>query len=161
MAVALGDFGGAVGFGGERAGLELAGPCAEAHGSAHLFDTGQFAQLVDDAVRRGGVELAGVGAGEAADVARVLDAGGLHAEADAEVGDVVLAGVADGVEHALDAALAEAAGDKDAVEAAELGLVVAIGAAGCIAVGLVVSFQALGLDPGDAQLEVVSERAVD
>ena len=57
---------------------------------------------------------------EAADVARVLDAGGLHAEADAEVGDVGLAGVADGVEHAFDAALAEAAGDEDAVEAFEL-----------------------------------------
>jgi hypothetical protein len=68
-------------------------------------------------VRRGGVELAGVGVLQAADVARELDAGGLHAEADAEVGNLVLAGVADGVQHALDAALAEAAGDEDAVEA--------------------------------------------
>ena len=58
----------------------------------------------------------------------------MHAEADAEVGDAVLAGVADGVEHALDAALAEAAGDEDAVEAFELALVVAVGAAGDAAV---------------------------
>ena len=34
----------------------------------------------------GGVELAGVGTGEAGDIARVLDAGELHSEADAEEG---------------------------------------------------------------------------
>ena len=66
---------------------------------------------------RGGVEFAGVGVLEAADVARKLDAGGLHAQADAEVGHLLFAGVADGVQHALDAALAEAAGNEDAVEA--------------------------------------------
>jgi hypothetical protein len=33
--------------------------------------------------------------GQAADVARELDAGGLHAEADAEVGNLLFAGVAD------------------------------------------------------------------
>ena len=96
----------------------------------------------------GGVELAGVGLREAADVARELDAGGLHAEADAEVRDVVFAGVADGVEHALDAALAEAAGDEDAVEAGELG-------------GVVVDFEAFGFEPRDSELEVFCECAVD
>ena len=106
-------------------------------------------------MRSGGVELAGVGILEAADVARVLDAGGLHAEADAEVGDLVLAGVADGVEHALDAALAEAAGDEDAVEAGELLWVVI--AAAVFAAG----FEALGFDPGDLELEVVGEGSVD
>ena len=59
------------------------------------------------------LELAAV---QAADVAGVLDAGGLHAEADAEVGHAVLARIADGVEHAFDAALAEAAGNENAVE---------------------------------------------
>jgi len=52
----------------------MAGPGAEAHGSAHLLDAGQLAELIDDAVGRGGIELAGVCAGEAGDVARVLDA---------------------------------------------------------------------------------------
>ncbi len=75
MAVAFGDFGCAVGTGGERAGFEMAGPGAEAHGAAHLLDAGELAEFIDDAVGSGGVELAGVGAGEAADVARVLDAG--------------------------------------------------------------------------------------
>ena len=117
VAVALADFGGAVGLGGQGVGLHDAVPSSEAHCAAHFFDAGEFAELVDDAVRGGGVELAGVGVLEAADVAGILDAGGLHAEADAEVGRAGLAGVADGVEHALDAALAEAAGDEDAVEA--------------------------------------------
>ena len=70
----------------------------------------------------GGVELARVRADQAADVARVFDAGSLHAEADSEVGHFVFAGVADGVEHAFNAALAEAAGDQDSVEAFELRL---------------------------------------
>src|SRR3954454_18467410 len=67
VAVAFGDLGCAVGLGGERAGLEDAGPGAEAHGSAHLFDAGELAELVDDAVRGGRIELAGVGSDEATD----------------------------------------------------------------------------------------------
>ena len=153
VAVALADFGcAAVGAGGERVFLEDAGPGAQTHGAAHLFDAEQLAQLVDDAVLAGGVELAGVGVFEAADVAGELDAGGLHAEADAEVGDLLFAGVADGVQHALDAALAEAAGDEDAVEAFELRLVAAV-------VGSL-RLQAFGFDPGDLELEVLGDCAV-
>ena len=100
----------------------------------------------------GGIELAGVGVFEAADVAGELDAGGLHAEADAEVGDLLFAGVADGVQHAFDAALAEAAGDEDAVEAFKLGLVAAV-------VGSF-RFEAFGFNPGDLELEVLRDCAV-
>ena len=107
-------------------------------------------------MRRAGIELAGVCVLKAADVARELDAGGLHAEADAEVGRAGLAGVADGVEHALDAALAEAAGDEDAVEAFELMDVLVVG----VAVG-VAGLEAFGFDPGDFELEVVGEGSVD
>ena len=74
---------------------------------------------VDDRVRASRVELAGVGAGQAQHVAGVLDGHHLHAEAQAEARDVVLAGVAGGGDLALDAALAEAAGDDDAVEVAK------------------------------------------
>ena len=56
---------------------------------------------------------------EAADVARELDHRQLHAEADAEERDAVLARVADRGDLALDAAVAEAAGHEDRVEAAE------------------------------------------
>ena len=51
VAVALADFGcPAVGAGGQRVGLQDAGPGAQTHGAAHLFDAEQLAQLVDDAV---------------------------------------------------------------------------------------------------------------
>ncbi len=148
VTVALADFCFAVGVGGEGVGLHDAVPGSEAHGATHLFNSGELAEFVDDAVRGGGVELAGVGVLEAAYIAGVLDAGGLHAETDAEVGDCLFAGVADGVEHTFDAALAEAAGYEDAVEALKLS-------------GVVGDFEAFGFEPGDAELEVVGERAVD
>lgn len=117
VAVAFADLGGPVSFGRQGAGFHSAGPGSEAHGAAHLFDPGEFAELIDDAVRGGGIEFAGVRILQAADIARVLDARSLHAEADAKVGNLFFAGVADGVEHAFDTAFAEAAGDEDAVEA--------------------------------------------
>ena len=63
-----------------------------------------------------------------------------------------LARVADGVQHALDAALAEAAGNEDAVEAFELRFVAAV-----VGVG---GLQALGLDPVNFELEVLRDGAV-
>ena len=62
------------------------------------------------------VELGRVGPGEAQLVAGELDGHDLHAEAQAEARDGVLAGVVGGRDLALDAPLAEAAGDDDAVE---------------------------------------------
>ena len=62
-----------------------------------------------------GLELGAVGVGHAADVAGELDDGHLEAEADAEERQAVLARPADRLDHALDAALAEAAGNQQAV----------------------------------------------
>ena len=73
------------------------------------------------------VELGRVRALEARDVARVLDDRRLKAEADAEEGHLLLAGVADRLHHALDAAPAEAARHEDRVGAEEhLGVLVAL-----------------------------------
>src|SRR5438105_15696491 len=99
----------------QRVGLYLAGPRAQAHGAAQLVDAAQFAQLIDDAVRGRLVEFARVRALEHAHVAGKFDARRLHAEADSEVRNLFLARVADRVQHPLDAALAEAAGDEDSV----------------------------------------------
>ena len=115
MAVALADFGFAVDLVRQRVRLDLAGPCAQPHGAAQFFDAAQFAQFVDHAVRRRRIELAGVGVGQPANVARKFDAGGLHAQANAEVRNFLLARVADRHQHAFDAALAEAARHQDAV----------------------------------------------
>ena len=67
-------------------------------------------------MRRVGVEFGAVGAVQMQHVAGEFDHGALHAQADAEVGDLVLAGEADGLHLAFDAAHAEAAGDQNSVD---------------------------------------------
>ncbi len=116
VAVALADFGLSVGGARVAAFGEIAGIGSEAHGAAELVDAFQFAQLIDDAIGSGWIELGGIGVGEAAYVAREFDHQGLHAEADAEVRNLGFARVADGDQHPFDAALAEAAGHENAVE---------------------------------------------
>jgi len=148
VAVAFADEGLAVGLAGKGIGGELAVVSAEAHGAAEFVDALEFAEFIDDAVGRGSIEFSGIGAGESADVAGVLDDHGLHAEADAEVGHALFAGVADGLEHAFDAARAEAAGHKDAVVFGEEFL-----AAG--------PDEVLGLDPLEIDLEAMGEGAVE
>src|SRR3990172_1155005 len=71
----------------------------EAHRASHGLDTQEVAQLVDDTV--GGVlaELGRVRLLEAAQVARALDDRALEPQADAEEGDLPLAGVADRLDH--------------------------------------------------------------
>src|SRR6185503_10314964 len=96
---------------------------AEAHGAAEVAAPGALLQALlahpfgDEADDRLAdlAELAGAGAFQARGVPRRLDAGHLHAEADAEEGDVAGAGEVDGGDLALAAALAEAAGDEDGV----------------------------------------------
>src|SRR5579884_698233 len=150
MAVTLADFERAVSFLRERSGFELAGPRAQTHGAAEFFDSAQFTKFVDDAVRRGGIEFAGVGVGQTADVTRKFDARGLHAQTNAKVGDLLFAREADRVQHAGDAPLAEAARDEDAVVILELGFV-----------GLIRRLQPLRLDPIHLQFQVVGEGAVN
>src|SRR5271167_29224 len=50
MAMALTDFGFAVGFVGKGAGFEQAGPGAEAHRASHFVNAKEFAKLVNDAI---------------------------------------------------------------------------------------------------------------
>ena len=52
-------------------------------------------------------------------LARVFDGGALHAEANAEERDFFLARIGDGVNHALDAAFAETAGNQNPVHMAQ------------------------------------------
>src|SRR5208337_210770 len=44
--------------------LDFARPRAQPHGAAQLFHATQLAQLIDHAMRRGGIELAGIGFGQ-------------------------------------------------------------------------------------------------
>ena len=126
---------------------QQAGISAQPHGAAQFIHAFQLAQLIDDAIGRGGIELGGVGVLQSAHVAREFDHHGLHAEADSEIRNFVLARITDGGDHALHSALSESAGDQDAVELLELGC--AVGPA-----------QIVRFDPVNVHLEAVRQAAV-
>src|SRR5262249_34283672 len=131
----------------EAAFRQLASPVTEPHRAAQILDAFQLAQLEDHAMRRAGVELGGIGFIEPADIARVFDHQRLHAEADAEVRHLALPRVADRIEHAIDAALAEPARHQDAVERFELALPLIAG-------------HTLGFNPVDVHLQLMRQTAV-
>ena len=103
-------------------------------------------------MRRAGIEFTGVGFIQPADVAGKFYAGGLHAQADAEVGDLVFTGIANSVQHAFNAALAKAARNQNAVKTCQLNLIIAVGG--------VFGLQPLGFYPGDVEFQVVGDGSV-
>src|SRR2546422_1087354 len=115
VAMALGNLRLAVSLVSEGTGLELRLPRPQAHRPAQLVDPPQFPQLVDHAVRSGGVKLRAVGPFQAADVPGEFDHRALHPETNPEIGHFPGAGVFDRAEHAGDAALAKAARHEDSV----------------------------------------------
>src|SRR5579859_2811544 len=153
MPMAFADLRRCISFGRQGAGLQDALPGAQSHGAAHLFDAEQLTQLIDHAMLGRRIELAGVGRLQSADVARKLDASRLHTQADPEVGNLEFASIANGIEHSLDAPLAESARHQDSVKASQLLLV------GLIA--RLFRFEALGFDPGNFEFEVMRQSAVN
>src|SRR5579864_4210589 len=148
MAMALVNFAGAVGPVSETVFRQPAGPTAQTHGAAQFIHAFQLAQLEDHAMRRTGIEFGGIGVHQAAHIARILNHQGLHAQADAEVRHLALARVANRVEHAVDAALAEAARNQDAIVALQLPLPVR-------------PHHALGFDPVNVHFQLVRQPAVE
>src|SRR5438876_12086618 len=116
--------------------FNLAGPSAQPHGAAQLFHAAQFAQLVDHAMRRCRIELAGVSVRETTDVAGELDASRLHPQANAKEGNFVLPRVADCNQHAFNPAFAKSAGHQNPTVIPQL-----------LFVGWPTRFQSLGLNP--------------
>src|SRR5262245_24916151 len=117
MAMALRGLAAVVDLPRQRSLGEHAGVAAEAHRAALLREPALRCHEVDDGMGRLRVDLRRVGPLEAADVPRVLDDRHLHAEADAEERDLVLARVAHGRDLALGAARPEAHRHEDRVRA--------------------------------------------
>ena len=115
VAVALADLQRIVAMGDGRAPFQPAGITAQPQRAALVDLVVLIGHEMNDLMRAVLVELVGICLGEARDVARVLDHRDLHAQADAEVGHMVFAGILCRQDHALDAAVAEAAGDDHAV----------------------------------------------
>src|SRR6185437_13488320 len=152
VAVAFADFGRAVCIGRNGAGFELAFPGAQAHCTAELVDALELSQLVDDAMLGAGVKLARICVVKPADIARVFDAGGLHAKTNSEKRNMPFARVADRIDHSCDAALPKSSRHENAVEPFKLrfkGAIIRIFA-----------LETLSLDPGHVQLEIVRQCAV-
>src|SRR5450759_3070463 len=147
VAMALVDFARAVGVVCHAPIAQAASPASQPHGAAQLVDTLEFAEFEDDAVRRARVELGGIGGFHPAHIAGEFDHQGLHAETDPEVRHLALAGELDGVEHAIDAAFAEAAGHQEAVVILQLPLPA-------------LARHALGIDPVDVDLQLVRQAAM-
>src|SRR5450631_4163355 len=102
MAMALADLSSPIRLIRQRALLQLAFPCAQSHRTAQFFHATQLTQLINYAVRCGRIELARVRLLEAANIARELDARGLHAQANSKVRNHILAGVLNALQHAFD-----------------------------------------------------------
>ena len=100
--------------------LELDRLRAEAHRAAEILDLLLLGEQVDHGERRLRIHLGRVGAVHPADVTRELGDGDVHAEADAEVRDLLLARDAAGEDLPLPAARAEPARDEHAVGLLEL-----------------------------------------
>ena len=126
VAVALVDDFRAVDAGNLAAGFEPRRQGAEAHGAAEvgvdvaLFGFAAFVHpFGDECDHRVGDFVIPFGAartGKAEDVPRVFDDGDLHPQANAEVGDAVFARVLHREDFAFNAAVAEAAGNDDAID---------------------------------------------
>ena len=91
MAVTLVDDELAVGLASAGTLLELDGLRAEPHRPAEVLDLLLLGEQVDDGERRLGIHLRRVGAVQPGDVARELGHRDVHAEADAEIRDLLLA----------------------------------------------------------------------
>ncbi len=163
MPVALRDSARPVDGGDVAVGAEHGFIGAQAHGAAEIalgvaalleaFGAHPFGDQADHGLLR----LAEFGAARAFEpggVPRRLDAGHLHAQANAEEGDASLAGEADRGDLAFRAALAEAAGDEDAVDRLEHRRDVRRAA-------VEIGGEQLRVEPVDADLDAVGEAAVD
>ncbi len=147
MTVPFIHVGNAIGGGGLRPFLQLARVQAQAHRPAHVGDRALVQHQVDDGVLRPAVELRGIGFLQVEHVAGKFHAHDLHPQAQAEVGHLLLAGVARRQDLAFDAARSEPAGHDDAVGALH-------------DFPALVLFEVSRVDPGQVHLHAVGQGGV-
>ena len=99
--------------------IKGAGVLAEAHRAALGGDALLLGHKVDDGVQRAARKLGRVCVRPADDIAGKFDDRYLHTQTDAQIRNILFSCVAGGKYHALDAAVAEAAGDENAFAVAQ------------------------------------------
>lgn len=98
------------------AGFQFDGVKAQAQGAPIASILPFFREEVDNGVGGVGVEFGAVGLAEAADMAGKFHHGQLHAQADAEEGNVILPGIADGLDFSFYPLLPVPAGNEDPLD---------------------------------------------
>ena len=125
----------------------LTGIGTQTHGPAFSQNRHLLFHQIYDAVFSLGIKLPAVRVRDAEYVSGILNDGNLHAQAYAQIGDIMLPGIAAGQDHAFNAPVSEAARDKNAVSRPQLFLQVLLR-------------EVLGIDPEDFYLRVVFIAAV-
>ena len=120
MAVPLTDLRLAVQGAGAAVRRQHAGILAQPHGAALAADAHLIRHQVNNGMGGLGRHFGGVCVGPAQHMAGKFNDGDLHAQTDAEVGQIVFPGVSGGGDHPLDAPVAEAAGHQHAAAAVQL-----------------------------------------
>src|SRR5947209_13804420 len=149
MTVSLANFRLAVCARGYRICFQLAFPGTQTHRATKFINTFEFSQFVDDSVGSTRIEFARIGVVQSANIARELDAGSLHAEANTEVRDLIFARIPNCIQHAGNATLAETPRNQNAVVAFKLCLVGTIIA--------VAALESLSFYPSNVQLETLPD----
>src|SRR6266702_4013102 len=144
MAVALEDNGFAIGPVGLCAGRQAADPASQAHGTTLVGHLSLRGHQIDDRVRTLGIEFGTVGSWKPQDIACELDDRNLHTQAQPQVRLARAARKVGGFDLALDATMAEAAGNDDARH-----ILLRLG------VPLAHVLQGLGVNPLDAYIHIV------
>ena len=134
-------------LGGDGIGFDLDVASPQTHIAAQPFYLFLFGKNVDDGDGRVGFDFGAVGVLDTADVTGEFQDRHLESEAETQVGQVVLARVADGGDLAFGAARAETAGYDDAVHIAQFG-------------GGVVVRDIRGLDPLDLDVTAQGDARV-
>ena len=107
--------------------LHLARICPQAHGAALVLHVYLRSHQIDDRILGLGVKLSAVGTIHAADMAGKLDNGTLHAKAQPQERQLVLTGILDCLDLALNTAVTKAARHQDALAACKLLIHIHIG----------------------------------
>src|SRR5436189_488947 len=137
-----------VNAGGEGPPFELRGVGSQAHSPADRVDAEQIAELINHRIRRVRIKLRAIRLPQSANILSEFDDRALHSQANAEVGNLLLARELDSTNHSGNTPLAEAARNQDSVELTEPG-------------GFAAFFQAFRFDPIDLRPEIMHEPPVD
>src|SRR5213592_5205453 len=146
MAMPLRDHIDFVNAGGEGLPFELRGVGSQAHSPADRVDAEQIAELINHRIRRGRIKLRAIRLPQPANILGEFDDRALHSQANAEVGNLLLARELDSTNHSGNTPLAEAARNQDSVELTEPG-------------GFAF-FKAFRFDPIDLRPEIMHESAM-